>query len=81
VKIGFVGSANTTINCRPDKSFRLASYSREKVSEIISSNLTCIKKTLEFCIQNNLYFYRIADFVPFISHPISVPWIEIEESA
>ncbi len=79
MKIGFVGSANTTINCRPDKSFRLASYTKKKALEIIESNLTCIQKTIEFCIRNHFYFYRIADFIPFFSHSISISWVQIEE--
>ncbi|MHA1995971.1 MAG: UV DNA damage repair endonuclease UvsE [Candidatus Hodarchaeales archaeon] len=80
MKIGFVGSANTTINCRPDKSFRLASYTEEKALETIESNLACIQKTIDFCIRNHLYFYRIADFIPFFSHSNSIPWFHIEEA-
>ncbi len=80
MRIGFVGSANTTINCRPDKTFRLASYSEKRVLETIESNLLCIKDTITFCIQNNLLFYRIADFIPFLSHRISIPWELIERS-
>ena len=74
MKIGFVGSANTTINCRPDKTFRLASYSEKRVLETIKSNLECIKDTITFCIDNDLLFYRIADFIPFFSHKIAIPW-------
>ena len=77
MKIGFIGSANTSIQCRPDKTFRLASYSRERVLQIVELNLECILKTIEFGARNHLLFYRIADFIPFISHPISIPWTEI----
>ncbi len=80
MKIGFVGSANTSINCRPDKSFFLASYSKGRIMQTIESNLQCVLKTIEFSGQNHLYFYRIADFIPFISHSISIPWIEIEDA-
>ncbi|MHA2227117.1 MAG: UV DNA damage repair endonuclease UvsE [Candidatus Hodarchaeales archaeon] len=79
MKVGFVGSANTTIRCRPDRSFRLASYSKKRVLHTIESNLQCIQKTIDFNAQNNLYCYRIADFIPFISHPISISWQEIED--
>ncbi len=74
MKIGFVGSANTTIGCRPDKTFRLTSYSEKRVLETVKSNLECLKDTITFCIQNNLLFYRIADFIPFLSHKTSIPW-------
>jgi len=79
MKVGFVGSASTTVGCRPDRSFRLASYSKKRIIQTIESNLQCIQKTIDFNVQNNLYCYRIADFIPFISHPISISWQEIEE--
>ncbi|MFX0119685.1 MAG: UV DNA damage repair endonuclease UvsE [Promethearchaeota archaeon] len=80
MKVGFVGSANTTVRCRPDKSFRLASYSKKRVMQTIESNLQCLQKTIDFSTQNNLYCYRIADFIPFFSHPISLPWHEVEDT-
>ncbi|MFX0084785.1 MAG: UV DNA damage repair endonuclease UvsE [Candidatus Hodarchaeota archaeon] len=79
MKIGFVGSANTTIRCKPDKTFRLTSYSKTRVMHTIERNLQCIQKTIEFSSQNSLYFYRIADFIPFISHSISISWEEIDK--
>lgn len=41
------------------------------------SNLECIRKTLQFNQKNQLLFYRIADFIPFASHPVSLPLKEI----
>lgn len=70
MRLGFVGSAHRTLGCHPDKSFRLASYSEERLILTVEKNLECILKTLEFNLANTLLFYRIADFIPFASHPI-----------
>ncbi len=70
MRLGFVGSAHRTLGCRPDKSFRLASYSEERLILTVQMNLECIVKTLQFNLAHNLFFYRIADFIPFASHPI-----------
>ena len=70
MRLGFVGSAHRTLGCHPDKSFRLASYSEERLILMVQKNLECIVKTLEFNLANNIRFYRIADFIPFASHPI-----------
>ncbi len=43
----------------------------------MKSNLECIKKTLQFNQKHKLLFYRIADFIPFVSHPVSLPLKEI----
>jgi len=73
MKIGYVGSAFSSINCKSDRSFQLKSYSKEKLYSIIGSNLQCIFQTLEFNLKHKIKFYRIADFIPFASHPISLP--------
>ena len=70
MRLGFVGSAHKTLGCHPDKSFRLASYSEERLILTVQKNFECIVKILEFNLANNILFYRIADFIPFASHPI-----------
>lgn len=73
MKIGYVGSAFSSISCKPDRGFQLKSYSKEKLYSIVDSNLQCILKTLKFNLKNKITFYRIADFIPFASHPTSLP--------
>ena len=73
MKVGYVGSAFSSINCKPDRSFKLKSYSREKLYSIVESNLQCILQTLHFNLKYKIKFYRIADFIPFATHPISLP--------
>lgn len=77
MKLGYIGNAFSSTRCKPDKRFRLTSYSREKLYSTIKSNLECIRKTLRFNQKNKLLFYRIADFIPFASHRVSLPIEEI----
>jgi UV DNA damage endonuclease len=75
--LGYVGNAFSSTGCKPDKSFRLTSYNKEKLFSTVKSNLECILKTLEFNQRNELLYYRIADFIPFASHPVSLALKEI----
>lgn len=77
LKLGYVGNAFDSTGCKPDKSFRLASYNKEKLFSTVDSNLKCILSTLKFNQKHHLLFYRIADFIPFASHLISLPIEEI----
>ncbi len=62
---------NWSIGCKGDKTFRLKSYSEERLIETVNNNLDCLKKVLEFNIKNNILFFRItSDLIPFASHPI-----------
>ncbi len=70
MKLGYP-CINTSIGCSPNSTFRLRNYSEENLISKLSYNLGCLKKILEFNVQNKLLFFRISsDLVPFASHPV-----------
>lgn len=70
MKIGYP-CINRSIKCRGNKTFRLKSYSEERIINTVENNLDCLEKMLEFNIKNNIFFFRItSDLVPFASHPV-----------
>lgn len=70
IKIGYP-CINRSIGCSPNRTFRLASYSEEKLIEKVGQNLNCLKKILLFNAENHLFFFRISsDLIPFASHPV-----------
>ena len=63
---------NWTIGCKGDRTFRLKSYSEERLIATVENNLNCLMEMLAFNIQRKLMFFRItSDLVPFASHPIN----------
>lgn len=61
---------NTSINCTTSKTFRLNSFSKERLFDATNENLKCLRKILEFNVKNEIKFFRIGSgLVPFASHP------------
>lgn len=70
MKIGYA-CLNRSLGCSSARTFRLASYAKERFLETVAGNLSCLERTLAWNVERGLFFFRItSDIIPFASHPI-----------
>jgi len=70
MKIGYP-CLNWTLDCKANRSFRLANYSQARLFESVANNLSCLQKILEYNLRHGFHFFRItSDLVPFASHAV-----------
>ncbi|SFQ58546.1 UV DNA damage repair endonuclease UvsE [Hymenobacter arizonensis] len=75
MKIGYP-CVNEAMDCSAANTFRLASYSEERLLAAVTANLTCLRRMLEWNVAQGLLFFRMGSgIVPFGSHEINTfPW-------
>jgi UV DNA damage endonuclease len=80
MKIGYP-CVNLSVACKSNRTFRLKSYSEQRLISTVENNLDCLLEILRFNVANDLLFFRItSDLVPFASHPICrFDWISYFE--
>jgi len=75
MKIGYPCS-NLTLAVSTSRTFRLSSYSADRLIETVSANLDALQAVLEWNTAHDSRFFRISSAtIPFASHPVmSVDW-------
>ena len=71
MKLGYP-AINQALECRSSTTFRLASYSHERMTSTIETNLACLRRVLGWNAEHRLMFFRItSNLIPFASHPVA----------
>jgi len=75
MKIGYP-CVNEAMDCSAANTFRLASYSVERLLAAVTANLACLRRLLEWNVAQGLLFFRMGSgIVPFGSHEANTfPW-------
>ncbi|MGI8486373.1 MAG: UV DNA damage repair endonuclease UvsE [Thermomicrobiales bacterium] len=75
MKIGYP-CINRTLNVSASRTFRLASYSSDRLRSTIRGNLEGLQTILEWNVERGINFFRISsETIPFASHPVmNVDW-------
>ncbi|HEV2072356.1 MAG TPA: hypothetical protein VGR29_01825, partial [Thermomicrobiales bacterium] len=78
MRIGYPCS-NRSLDVSAARTFRLASYTPERLIETVEANLLALRTILEWNVDHGILFFRISSTtVPFASHPImDVDWQSI----